>query len=59
MLNFCLPTGFCFDPAVFALIHENTKHYKIKKAVRRDEKLFIGLTTKPRYELQIRSKQHN
>lgn len=37
----------------------NTKHYKIKKAVRRDEKLFIGLTTKPRYELQIRSKQHN
>ena len=42
MLNFCLPTGFCFDPAVFALIHENTKHYKIKKAVRRDEKLFIS-----------------
>ena len=66
MLNFCLPTGFCFDPLLnratsykFVTDYENTKHYKIKKAVRRDEKLFIGLTTKPRYELQIRSKQHN
>ena len=54
MLNFAYPQ-------VFALIQnlavENSP--KIKKAVRRDEKLFIGLTTKPRYELQIRSKQHN
>ena len=31
----------------FVTDYENTKHYKIKKAVRRDEKLFIGLTTKP------------
>ena len=58
MLNFGLPRGLCFDPE-FVTDYENTKHYKIKKAVRRDEKLFIGLTTKPRYELQIRSKQHN
>ena len=32
------------------------KRYKSKKAIPVKGKLFIGLTTKPRYELQIRSK---
>lgn len=32
------------------------KRYKIKKAIPVKGKLFIGLTTKPSYELQIRSK---